>query len=242
MSSKSVENYLKTLYLLSENGKAVSTTAVSHYFKIAPASVTEMLQKLAEKGYLEYSPYHGSKLTSKGLQVAEKVTRKHRLLEKFLYGVLKIGKDKVHTQACEMEHALSDEAEESLCRLLNHPDKCPDDDNIIPACNLPFSNCEECILTHSKGLEEVGKREQHLVSISNLKEGKQGKISFVRGEHKTLQRLLDMGLTLGTHVNVLRVAPLSGPTEIGVRGSKIALGQDIASNVFIEVSQEKQEG
>src|SRR5450756_625823 len=184
MSSKSVENYLKTLYLLSENGKAVSTTAVSQYLKIAPGSVTEMLQKLAEKEYIEYSPYHGSKLTTKGLKVAEKVTRKHRLLEKFLYDVLKIGKDHVHVQACEMEHTLSDEAEESLCRLLNHPDKCPDDDNTIPACDLPFSNCEECIMTHNKGLEEVGKREQHLVSISNLKEGKQGKISFVRGEHK----------------------------------------------------------
>lgn len=242
MSSKSVENYLKTLYLLSENGKAVSTTAVSQYLKIAPGSVTEMLQKLAEKEYIEYSPYHGSKLTTKGLKVAEKVTRKHRLLEKFLYDVLKIGKDHVHAQACEMEHTLSDEAEESLCRLLNHPDKCPDDDNTIPACDLPFSNCEECIMTHNKGLEEVGKREQHLVSISNLKEGKQGKISFVRGEHKTLQRLLDMGLTPGTCVKVLRVAPLSGPTEIGVRGSKIALGQDIASNVFIEVSQENQAG
>ena len=242
MSNKTVEDYLKALSILSSNGKAVSTTEISRHFKIAPASVTEMLQKLAEKGYVDYSPYHGSKLTSKGRQVAEKVTRKHRLLEKFLHDVLKIGKDKVHTQACEMEHALSDEAEESICRLLNHPDKCPDDGNTIPACSLPFSNCEDCIQTHNKGLEEVGKREQHLVSISNLKQGKEGKISFVRGEHKTLQRLLDMGLTPGTCVKVLRVAPLSGPTEIGVRGSKIALGQDIASNVFIEVSQEEQKG
>lgn len=241
MSGKSLENYLKALYVLAENGKPVSTTAVSNYFKIAPASVTEMLQKLAEKGYIEYSPYHGSRLTSKGLRIAETVTRKHRLLEKFLHEVLNIGKEKVHAQACEMEHALSDEAEESLCRFLSHPDKCPDDENIIPACSLPFSNCEDCILTHSKGLEEVGKREQQLVSISNLKEGKQGKVSFVRGEHKTLQRLLDMGLTPGTCVKVLRVAPLKGPTEIGVRGTKIALGQDIASNVFVEVTQERQD-
>jgi DtxR family Mn-dependent transcriptional regulator len=242
MSSKTVEDYLKALSQLSSNGKAVSTTDISRHFKIAPASVTEMLQKLAEKGYVNYSRYHGSKLTSKGRQVAEKVTRKHRLLETFLHDVLKIRKDKVHIQACEMEHALSDEAEESLCRFLKHPDKCPDDGNIIPACSLPFSSCEECIATHSKGLEEVGKREQRLISISNLKEGKEGKISFVRGEHKTLQRLLDMGLTPGTCVKVLRVAPLSGPTEIGVRGSKIALGQDVASNVFIEVSQENQTG
>jgi DtxR family transcriptional regulator, Mn-dependent transcriptional regulator len=241
-ATKTVEDYLKAISILSSNGKPVTTNEISHHFKIAPASVTEMLKKLAEKGYIDYSPYHGSTLTPEGLLIAEKVTRKHRLLEKFLYDVLRIGKDHVHAQACEMEHSLSDEAEESLCRLLKHPDKCPDDNNIIPACDLPFSNCEECIMTHNKGLEEVGKREQHLVSISNLKQGKEGKISFVRGEHKTLQRLLDMGLTPGTCVKVLRVAPLSGPTEIGVRGSKIALGQDIASNVFIEVSQENQAG
>jgi DtxR family Mn-dependent transcriptional regulator len=242
MPNKTVEDYLKALSILSSNGEAVSTSEISRHFKIAPASVTEMLQKLARKGYVDYSPYRGSRLTSKGRQVAEKVTRKHRLLEKFLHDVLKIGKDRVHSQACEMEHALSDEAEESLCRFLNHPDKCPDDGNIIPACSLPFSNCEECIATHRKGLEEVGKREQRLVPISNLKEGNQGEISFVRGEHKTLQRLLDMGLTPGTCVKILRVAPLSGPTEIGVRGSKIALGQDVASNVFIEVSQKNQAG
>jgi DtxR family Mn-dependent transcriptional regulator len=165
MSNKTLEDYLKALSILSSNGKAVTTNEISRHFKIAPASVTEMLKKLAEKGYIDYSPYHGSALTAKGLQIAEKVTRKHRLLEKFLYDVLRIGKDHVHAQACEMEHSLSDEAEESLCRLLKHPDKCPDDSKIIPACDLPFSNCEECIMTHNKGLEEVGKREQHLVSI-----------------------------------------------------------------------------
>jgi DtxR family Mn-dependent transcriptional regulator len=235
MSSKSLEDYLKAIYILSRNGKSTSTTEIAEHFKIAPASVTEMFQKLANKGYVRYSPYRGAHLTPKGIQVAVKVTRKHRLLERFLHDVLRIGKDRVHLQACEMEHALSDEAEESLCRFLNHPDKCPDDNNIIPACSLPFSNCEECVEMHRKGLEEVGKREQNLVSICSLKEGDQGRISFIRGEHKVLQRLLDMGLTPGTNINVLRVAPLKGPIEVGVRGSKIALGQDIALNVFVDL-------
>jgi DtxR family Mn-dependent transcriptional regulator len=142
--------------------------------------------------------------------------------------------DRVHDEACEMEHTLSDEAEESLCRYLNHPSKCPDDDKIIPACNLPFSNCEECIAVHEKGQEEVGKRNQNLVSICTLKEGEQGKVSFIRGEHKVLQRLLDMGLTPGTSLSIVRIAPLKGPIEVCVRGAKVALGQDIASNVFVD--------
>jgi DtxR family Mn-dependent transcriptional regulator len=171
MPNKSVEDYLKAIYILSQNGKPISTTEIAEHFKIAPASVTEMLKKLAHREYVKYSRYHGVHLTPKGLEVAENVARKHRLLERFLHDVLKIGNDKVHLQACEMEHALSDEAEESLCRFLKHPDRCPDDENNIPACNLPFSSCEECVEMHRKGLEEVGKREQNLVSICRLKEG-----------------------------------------------------------------------
>jgi DtxR family Mn-dependent transcriptional regulator len=196
-----------------------------------------MLKKLSADGYIKYSPYHGSTLTEKGLQEAQKVTRKHRLLEKFLFDVLHIGKDKVHTQACQMEHSLSDEAEESLCRLLKHPDTCSDDGKTIPACNLPFSSCEECIKLHNQGLEEVGKRNTNLISIRELKDGKYGKISFIRGEHKVLQRLLDMGLTPGTRIRVIKVAPLDGPVEVAVRGSKLALGQDIACNVFVEIEE-----
>jgi len=235
MASKSVEDYLKALYALSKNGNSVSTTEISEYFRIAPASVTEMLQKLADNDFVRYSPYHGSVLTEKGLLVAQKMTRKHRLLERFLSDVLRIRENDVHAQACAMEHSLSDEAEESLCRFLKHPDKCPDDGKIIPACDLQFSSCEECIAVHSKGLEEVGKRNQNLVCVGNLKEGAFGKISFIRGEHKVLQRLLDMGLTPGTNMTVTRVAPLSGPVEVAVRGSKLALGKDIASNVFVDV-------
>lgn len=242
MENRSVEDYLKALYVLSRNGKTVTTTEISKHFEIAPASVTEMLKKLAKKGYVKYSPYHGARLTDKGLRVSEKITRKHRLLERFLHDVLRIGNDRVHLEACEMEHALSDEAEESLCRFLKHPDKCPDDNKIIPACSLPFSSCEECVELHRKGLEEVGRREEKLVSMSNLKEGQQGKVSFIRGEHKVLQRLLDMGLTPGTSINVVRVAPLKGPVEVSVRGSRLALGQDIAANVFVDASKSSNQG
>jgi DtxR family Mn-dependent transcriptional regulator len=236
-STRSMQDYLRAISVLSNNGDPVATTEISRYFKIAPPSVTEMLKKLSENGYVNYSSYHGSTLTAKGSAEAQKITRKHRLLERFLSDVLHIGSDKVHSQACEMEHSLSDEAEESLCRLLKHPDKCPDDDNIIPACDLPFSTCEECIALHKRGLEEVGKRQQNLKSICNLTSGVNAKVSFIRGEHRTLQRLLDMGLTPGTPIKIERVAPLKGPIEVCVRGSKVALGQDIAANVFVDFDE-----
>jgi DtxR family Mn-dependent transcriptional regulator len=148
---------------------------------------------------------------------------------------LHIGKDKVHSQACQMEHVLSDEAEESLCRLLEHPDTCSDDGKTIPACDLPFSSCEECVQLHSQGLEEVGKRRENLTALSDLKEGQSGKISFIRGGHNVLQRLLDMGLTPSARITLLKSAPFEGPIQILVRGSKLALGRGIASKVFVEI-------
>ncbi len=160
MEQKSTQDYLKAIYNLTKNGDLVSTTEISQKLEVAPASVTEMLKKLSDDDYIKYEPYKGSILTIKGLREAQKVTRKHRLLERFLADILHIGKDKVHKEACQMEHALSDEAEESLCRLLKHPDTCADDGKTIPACDLPFSNCEECIKLHNQGLRRSRKTKQ----------------------------------------------------------------------------------
>jgi DtxR family Mn-dependent transcriptional regulator len=237
VSSKSIEDYLKAIYILSRNGKSISTTDIAEHFSIAPASVTEMLKKLAKKGYVKYSPYHGVHLSSKGLRIAESVTRKHRLLERFLHDILRIRKDRVHSEACEMEHVLSDEAEESLCRFLNHPNRCPDDDKIIPACNLPFSSCEECVELHRKNLEESGKRMLTPVSISQLKDGERGKVSFIRGGQKALRRLCDMGLTPGTEITVVKSAPFHGPLEILVRGSRLAIGRGMTEIIFVEAEK-----
>jgi len=240
MEKQSVEDYLKTVYDLSKNGEPVSNTDIAKTLKVAPASVTEMLKKLAEKEYIQYSPYHGITLTNSGKKIAQKTLRKHRLLERFLSDVLKIDKVKVHSQACEMEHALSDDAEESLCRFLKHPESCPDDGKIIPPCDLQIGSCAECIQLHNQGLEEVGKRNENLVALSELKEGQSGKIFFIRGGHTVLQRLLDMGLTPGTKITLIKAAPFEGPIEILVRSSKLALGRGIASKVFVDPVNDKK--
>lgn len=236
MSSKNMEEYLETLYSLNQDGKSAGTSEISHRLNVAPASVTEMLQKLADKGYVNYSPYQGATLTPAGFKLGEKMARKHRLLERFLHDVLNLGKDRVHAQACEMEHTLTDETERAFCNTLKQPAKCPDDEKIIPPCDLQFASCEECQKWRGESLEKVGKRKANLVSMTALKEREEGTVAFIRGDNKVLRRLLDVGLTPGTLISVTRVAPLKGPVEIAVRGSRIALGEEIAANVFIEAA------
>jgi DtxR family transcriptional regulator, Mn-dependent transcriptional regulator len=232
--SISTEEYLEALYNLTQGNKTAGTSEISKRLKIAPASVTEMLKKLAEDGLVNYSPYQGVTLTENGMKIAAKMTRKHRLLERFLHDVLKIGKERVHDEACEMEHALSDETERALCLTLKSPGKCPDDRNIIPACELDFATCDECRKWNGNDVEKIGKRNTSVVSISALKENQKGTIAFIRGDKKVLRRLLDLGLTPGTKVSINRVAPMKGPVELFVRGSKLALGDEIACNVFVE--------
>ena len=231
--SASTEEYLEALYTLTQDGNNAGTSEISKRLNIAPASVTEMLKKLSDMGYVNYSPYQGVSLTPEGYEIAQKMTRKHRLLEKFLHDALKIGNDKVHKEACGMEHALSDETERAICQNLKSPAICPDDKQIIPPCDLSFSSCEEC-RKWGGNLETVGKRNSNVVSISALKEKQSGRVAFIRGDNKILRRLLDMGLTPGVKVSITRVAPMKGPVEIAVRGSKLALGDEIACNVFVE--------
>jgi DtxR family Mn-dependent transcriptional regulator len=192
-----------------------------------------MINKMEKRGYLKYSKYRGVKLTGEGLKIAKKITRKHRLLERFLHDILKL-KGNVHDQACEMEHSLSDEAEIALCQVMEHPDTCPDDNEIIPACDLKFSSCEEC-MNYKSNIEEVGKRKENLIPLVELEEHQKAKVCFVRGDSKVLRRLMDMGITTGCTISLMRLAPLSGPVELAVRGSKLALGREIASNIFVEV-------
>lgn len=225
------EEYLEALYKLTRQGNSVRTTELSKFMGVSPASATQMLQKLAKRGCIEYIPYHGARLTRKGESTGAKMTRKHRLLETFLISLLNVRKDKAHEEACELEHHLSDEAEEALCRILKHPEFCPDDNMPIPPCDSPYSSCVECM---AAGTHSTRKRKKPIKPLNSLEKGETANIAFIRAGRRALQRLCDMGLTPGTLVRMITSAPLRGPVEIEVRGSKLAIGWSIASRIFVE--------
>jgi len=225
------EEYLEALYKLTRDGNPIKTTELAKQLGVTAASATQMLQKLAKRGCVEYIPYRGARLTQEGKSEGAKMTRKHRLLETFLVSVLKMRGDKAHAQACELEHHLSDEAEEALCRILKHPEFCADDKMPIPPCDSPFTSCAECM---AAGTHYESKREKPIKALTFLKRGESAKIAFIRAGRGAVQRLCDMGLTPGAQVRMVTSAPLKGPVEIEVRGSKLAIGWGIASRIFVE--------
>ena len=95
--------------------------------------------------------------------------------------------------------------------------------------------------TSDQGFEEVGKRHANLTPIRELKGGKYGKISFIVATQSS-PTTFRYGTYTWNKNKSSQSGTLNGPVEVSVRGSKLALGQDIACNVFVEVEQSVAEG
>jgi DtxR family Mn-dependent transcriptional regulator len=131
MATSTVENYLKHMLLLSEGTEElVSMGALAGSLAVVPGTVTTMVKALADEGMVEHQPRQGVRLTAEGRRVALNVLRKHRLVETFLVNVLKMDWAKVHAEAEQLEHAISDEVLDRLDALLGHPATDPHGDPI----------------------------------------------------------------------------------------------------------------
>lgn len=124
--TENVEMYLKYIYLLSQqNHGSAKTGEISHYLKVAPSSVTEMLERLNREKLVKYAKYQGATLTKKGKDIALKILRRHCTMEYFLVS-LGVPEGKYHDEACEMEHVLSDDTTRRLQKGIDWPSTCPD--------------------------------------------------------------------------------------------------------------------
>src|SRR5277367_2120714 len=143
-NSESVDNYLKAILALGgpEENK-VTSNALARRLDVAPASVTNMLQKLAAGSppLVEYERHRGVQLSSAGKQRALEVVRHHRLIETFLYEVLDYPIDEVHDEAERLEHFISERFEERIAAKLGHP-KIDPHGHCIPAMDgrMPKQN------------------------------------------------------------------------------------------------------
>ena len=118
--------YLKFLYRKQrEEASQIGTTALAEAFRVKPATVTEMLQKLSEKGLLRYTRYHGADLTEKGIIEAEKLLRKHRILEVLFVRFLNYSSQKACEEATELDHHVSEKLANAVCQAYRHTEVCP---------------------------------------------------------------------------------------------------------------------
>jgi DtxR family Mn-dependent transcriptional regulator len=123
--SVSVEDYLKTIYTLAGANGEAATNDIAERLDLAPASVTGMVRRLADRGYLAYERYRGVKLTAAGRSAALRTVRRHRVIETYLSDALGYDFDSVHAEAERLEHAASDDLVNRMAAAIGEPEVDP---------------------------------------------------------------------------------------------------------------------
>lgn len=216
--SHSEENYLKEIFHLSGNNEnRVSTNALAGRLNTKASSITDMLQKLADKKLVEYIKYKGCFLTDVGEKIAVQIIRKHRLWETFLVNKLNFGWEEVHDVAEQLEHIESLKLIDSLDHFLNYPKFDPHGDPI------PDKN---------------GKIEYRKSKIKLLEVPSESKVEIVRVNEDSLDllRFLErQGLILGTEIDVVEKFPFDESLRIVMEdGKEINISKKVAENISVK--------
>ena len=213
MISQAVQDYLKTIYKLQDKGP-VPTTEIAKHLEVSGASVTGMLKRLAGMSMVDYNSYKGVKLTKKGEKVALDIIRLHRLLELYLKEMLGFSLDKVHEEACRLEHYISEEFGDKIDALMGNPQFDPHghpiptkDGRIIEREELPMADAEP------------GKE----VIISRISDH----------DPKFLEYLEKMDLLPNKNIKILEKAPFNGPLTVMHNKEEKIIGQELAKNIFV---------
>jgi len=217
--TQSIQDYLKEIYDLSREGTPASTTDLAARLGIAPASVTGMLQRLANASHplIIYRKHQGATLTPEGQRAALEVIRHHRLLETYLVQVLGYSWDEVHDEAHRLEHVISEDFEARIARALGDPDRDPHGDPIPSAdLTMPADDTRP---------------------LSSLRPGEEGVVQRVNGEDRGfLRHLEDMGLVPGSEVSVQDFSEYDGNLTLRIGKRVRVVGVPVTSRVFVASS------
>ncbi|MGB3143381.1 MAG: metal-dependent transcriptional regulator [Maribacter sp.] len=213
----SEEDYIKTIYHLSETDKtSVSTNAIAEQMHTKPSSVTDMIKKLSDKSLVNYKKYKGVSLTDDGRKVALAIIRKHRLWEVFLVNTLKFSWDEVHEVAEQLEHIKSEALIDKLDSYLGYPKVDPHGDP-IPTKDGTFK----------KSVKKL---------ISELPVSSRGVCVGVNDSSAAFLKFLDKNkIALGDTFTILDREEFDGSVTLNSSSGKIRISEQIAANLYLEI-------
>lgn len=214
MHTQAVDDYLKTIYAIQSEQGQVATTALAERLGVAPASVTNMVKKLAEMHLVAYQPYYGVTLTESGQKMALKILRCHRLVELYLAKMLGLSWDQVHTEAEKWEHVLSEEIEERMAAALGYPTTDPH--------GAPIPGRDGAMVQPT------------ILRLTDLKPGQEALVAKVSAHNSELLRYLgSLGLYPRAQIKVVAITPCDSLVIVQVGDNEHALGYQAASHIFV---------
>ncbi len=243
--SASLENYLEAILLLVQKNPVARAKDISQWLKVNRSSVTGALQALNKRRLVNYEPYGFVTLTQHGEEIATKVLRRHEALRDFFVYVLSIDAAEADEVACRMEHGISKNVVDRLVDFAEFIQTCPragakwvrgfgyrcDEASVSPR------NCEQCIEQCLKDLKQTERKEgagAMSILLNELRPGEKGQIERVSGEGAIKRRIRDMGVTTGSLVEVVRVAPLGDPMDVKIKGYHLSLRKEEASGILVK--------
>jgi DtxR family Mn-dependent transcriptional regulator len=217
MVTQSVEDYLKAIYKLANDTENVTTSAIAARVKTTPAAVTKMLRHLQKLNLVTYTPYRGVRLTEAGERIALEVIRHHRLLERYLIEALGYDWSEVHAEAERLEHALSEELEDRIDRLLGYPSVCPHGDPIPAKDGGVAPRADQSLATKQSPAELV---------IQRVKDS----------DPELLRYLKERGLLPGTAITLVEEEPFEGAMVVRVGDREVRIPRGAAAGVFVSAA------
>jgi DtxR family Mn-dependent transcriptional regulator len=211
-----IEDYLAILYVMERDGDEVIAARLAESLEVAPPTVTVTLKRMERDGWVAVDPEKGIYLTKTGCEAASSVIRRHMLTEWMLARMLKVPWSRVHAEADQIEHTISDEIETQMRTNLDDPQLCPHG-NPLPGYEQVAADWLP--LTGVLPGEKVIIRRIHETAEDN---------------HELLEFLETNGIIPGALVRVIEILPFNQTLSLKVRKQKVALGFPTAKYIFVE--------
>jgi len=201
------QDYLKAIHSLGGDDTLVSPLDIAARLEVRGPSVTGMLKRLSEAGWISYEPGRGARLTAAGISEARRVIRRHRLVELFLTRVLGLDWSEVDAEAEALEHAISPRLEQALAAYLGEPLEDPHG--------------------HPIPTREGQLALRHLQPLSQFRGGQSVLIREAQDDNpERLRRWQSLGLVPGATVHILNYQPLDDVFEVQVGTQVLTLGSE----------------
>ena len=205
--TQAVQDYLKAIHSLGGAAGDVLPNAIASRLKVRAPSVTGMLKRLAEAGWISYEPGCPVRLTAQGIAEARRVIRRHRLVELFLTRVLGLDWSEVDVEAEALEHAISPRLEQALAAYLGEPVEDPHG--------------------HPIPTREGALAQRELQPLGSFQPGQRVLIREAQDDNpERLRRWQALGLTPGAVVAIVSYQPLDDLFQVQVGADVIPLGSE----------------
>lgn len=243
--SPNMENYLETIFVLIREHSVARSKDIADRLNVKRASVTGALHALKDRGLVNYEPYGFVTLTRDGADIGERVRRRHVALRDFMVHVLSIDAADADEAACHMEHGISKQIVDRFVEFAEFVETCPRAGTkwihgFGYRCEEGAKEpeiCERCIELCLDEVKKRGKKGDSAAmsaTLEELKPGEKGQIVKVAGKGAIKRRIRDMGVTSGSLVEVVRIAPLGDPIDVKVKGYHLSLRKEEAADITVE--------